>query len=274
MRAQELELWARNIIGIVLSNQRVEDFRVELKSIWIEPLKAASRLGAHANAARGDSILWLIGVDEKNHSLSNINPIELGDWYKSVQSFFDGFAPRLILDVNLQIEVNTVVALYFDTVREAPYVVKSSKGGYPEFIVPWREGTSLRAARRQDLLSILVPIRRFASLLDELDLNAAIAQTGSSSFYNWGCLFREEEFYRAIRDGAFATLPNGTKQSIFEAYIAMGRANQRAVGALAGLSTDMHNDAMRQVRECISPIGIAQSALNSFLSEEPKHEVK
>jgi predicted HTH transcriptional regulator len=108
---QEVEVWAREIVEAVLANQRIEDSRVELKSSWPAPRKAADRLAAHANAARGTSILWLIGVDEKNRKLVNVDPVELANWLKSVESFFDGFAPRLLIDLNLRIDGNTVVAL-------------------------------------------------------------------------------------------------------------------------------------------------------------------
>jgi hypothetical protein len=41
----------------------VEDDLIEFKRTWIKPHKAARRIAAHANAARGQDILWLIGVD-------------------------------------------------------------------------------------------------------------------------------------------------------------------------------------------------------------------
>src|SRR2546430_2866200 len=92
---QEVEVWTREIVEAVVANQRIEDSRVELKSSWPEPHKAANRLAAHANAAQGTPILWIIGIDEKNCKLTNVDPVELANWYKSVESFFDGFAPRL-----------------------------------------------------------------------------------------------------------------------------------------------------------------------------------
>lgn len=120
MKHQEVENWAREIVEAVVVNQRIEDSRVELRSSWPEPRKAADRLGAHANAARGTPILWLIGVDERNCKLSNVDSVELANWFKSVESFFDGFAPRLAIDANIRIDVNTVVALYFETQGRSP----------------------------------------------------------------------------------------------------------------------------------------------------------
>jgi len=46
----------------------------------------------------------------------------------------------------------TVVALYFETEKYAPFVVTNPQGGYIEFSMPWRDGTRLRAARREDLV--------------------------------------------------------------------------------------------------------------------------
>lgn len=271
MKAQELELWTRDIVSAVLANQPVEDSKVELKSVWFEPGKAAHRLAAHANAARGVPILWLIGVDEKNHALTNADPVELENWYKSVQRFFDGFAPRLLVDVNVRIGIDVVVALYFETEREAPYVVTNLKGGYPDFIVPWREGTRLRAARRDDLLRLLVPIRRFSALIDELDYNIAIAGIADSGdYYAWGAPFREEEFHRALRDGAIGTLPAGVKQLLFGAYVTISRANQRVIGALntsmAGSpGTDKSNQARGSVIDSLPQVKGARDALVSFM---------
>jgi hypothetical protein len=126
---QEVEVWTREIVEAVGANQRIEDSRVELKSSWPEPRKAADRLAAHANAARGTPILWLIGVDEDNRRLTNADPVELANWFKVVESFFDGFAPRLPIDAKVSIDGKTVVALYFETQQGTPFVVKSSAGG-------------------------------------------------------------------------------------------------------------------------------------------------
>ena len=98
MTHQELELWTQEIVPAVLKNQRIEDSKIELKSSWPEPSKAAHVLAAHANAARGAAILWLIGVDEKGQRLTNPNPAELANWSASVERFFDGDAPRMVLD--------------------------------------------------------------------------------------------------------------------------------------------------------------------------------
>jgi hypothetical protein len=159
MRPAQIEYWALEIIDRVSSSQPIEDSRVELKAGWIEPQKAARQIAGHANAARGEPILWLIGVHEDNGVIGAARE-ELANWYPAVQSEFDGIAPS-VTDLNIQIDEKTVVALLFETDR-APYVVKNplfgTKGVVVSREVPWREGTRTRSARRSDLIKLLVPI--------------------------------------------------------------------------------------------------------------------
>lgn len=265
MTHQEVELWTQDIVAAVLANQRIEDSMVELKSSWPEARKAADRLAAHANAARGAPILWLIGVDEKNRKLTNADPVELANWYKSVESFFDGFAPRLPLDANVRIDGNTVVALYFETQQGAPFVVEGTKGSYPEFVVPWREGTALRAARRADLLRILVPIRRFSALIDELNFNFAVTQA-TGTIASLGALFRDDEFHQALKDGVFSTLPAVLSNSITDAYVSMKRANHLVTVTLnvplQHRQPDQLDEAWKAVRGCSQLIINARMTLS------------
>lgn len=170
MRAQELELWVREVVDAVLAGQPVEDSRVELKATWIEPDKAARRLGGHANDSRGEPMLWIIGVDERNRKVTGVDPLEFESWFKQVQRCFDGMAPQLIRHVNVRVGAETVVGLYFETEQYAPFLVKNPEGGYPQFTMPWREGTSTRAARREDVLRVLLPIVK----LPDIELQVAM----------------------------------------------------------------------------------------------------
>lgn len=271
MKPQEIELWARDIVSSVMSGQPVEDSRIEVKSRWIEPEKAAPRLAAHANSSRGDSILWIIGVDEKGRKIAGADPLDSGSWYKSLLKHFDGFAPRLAKDVNIRINEETVVALHFDTHLEAPYVIKNLKGGYPEYTVPWREGTHLRAASRADLLSILVPQRLLSALLDELEFNQVVAEAPKKFDSDaWGGLFRLEEFNLALRDGILSTLPEELKRTIYEAYYFIDRANQYVQGtfntSLIGSSlSDRRNEAQQMVLATSLRIIEAREALKSYI---------
>ena len=160
MRPVEIENWALRIIEMVEKGQPNEDARVELKADWIDPRKAARRLAGHANASRGDAILWLIGVDQENGVKGAIHS-ELSNWYLQVVAEFDGVAPTMT-DVNVPHNGVTVAALYFETDR-APYVVKNpqygaANGSSIALEVPWRDGTRVRTAKREDLIRLLVPV--------------------------------------------------------------------------------------------------------------------
>lgn len=152
MRAFQVENWVLSIAEQVLSGGRVEDSRVELKAVWPElPEKAARRIAAHANAARGENILWIIGIDEKNQIVCGADNCELANWYPQIQSFFDGLAPS-IKDYNVPFGGKNLVAMLFVTDR-APYVVKNKENDRLE--VPWRDGTRTRSATRSELLKVL-----------------------------------------------------------------------------------------------------------------------
>lgn len=69
MRARDIEFWALSVIERVELKQPHEDFLIELKRKWVPLSKAARRIAGHANAARGEPILWLIGVDEKQSEI-------------------------------------------------------------------------------------------------------------------------------------------------------------------------------------------------------------
>lgn len=159
MRPSQIENWALQIIERVDRKQPIEDSRVELKSEWIEHQKGARRLAGHANAARGEPILWLIGLDEDKGALG-AEKEELPVWINKVQSCFDGISPSP-QDIAIPHKGKTVIALLFETDR-APFVVKVPEygrtKGVPSHEVPWREGTQVRTANRSDLIKILVPI--------------------------------------------------------------------------------------------------------------------
>lgn len=162
MKISQIENWALSVIERVENRQPIEDSRVELKSNWPDPQKAARRIAGHANSSRGEPILWLIGIDE-DKGVIKIDKNELSTWYSSVKSHFCEVIPELT-DIILQYGDKSVVALYFETIR-APYIVKNPSYGQPhsgpvELEVPWRESTCIRSARRADLLKILIPFQK------------------------------------------------------------------------------------------------------------------
>jgi hypothetical protein len=161
MQPHQIEAWALNVIARVRARQPVEDDRVELKADWPQSEKVARQIAGHANAARGAPILWLLGVDEQRGTVPGVNYEELSSWWSKVEANFDELAPEL-LHINVPVDEATVAALFMETTR-APFVVRNPVfGSRPDpvsFEVPWRESTSVRSARRADLLRILSPLR-------------------------------------------------------------------------------------------------------------------
>jgi hypothetical protein len=176
MNSRQIESWALRVIDCVKNGQPNEDFLVELKTEWIDTKKAARIIAGHANAARGENILWLIGVNEKKYGedcIVAVDQTELSNWYSSIEACFDELAPRMI-PLNIPVDGKTVVALLFETDR-APFVVKNPDGKLPHREVPWRENISIRTAKRSDLIRLLAPIEKLPEIeIIDLELNACI----------------------------------------------------------------------------------------------------
>lgn len=159
LRIARIETWALDVVERVKEGKRVEDSRVELKREWPDDQKAARRIAAHSNASFGSDVLWIIGVDESS-GVQGIEAEDLANWWPSVCSHFDGIPPALT-DLVISVDGRSLVCLLLDT-RRPPYVIKnpvfgSPGGGAVAFEVPWREGTSVRTAARNDLIRLLVP---------------------------------------------------------------------------------------------------------------------
>lgn len=166
MRPFEIESWVLRVVDQVTRNSHSEDSLVELKSAWPKPPAAARQIAAHANAARGAEILWIIGLDE-DLGVSGADPNELADWFSSVRSQFNQVCPSL-QDLNIRIGDYTVVALLFQTDR-APYLVRNAVFGTPgggsvEWELPWREGRKTRTANREDIFHLVGPLVRLPEL--------------------------------------------------------------------------------------------------------------
>lgn len=174
MRFAELETWTLRVVDRALAGQPVEDARVELKTAWPDPAKAARRIAAHANAAGGDRVLWVIGVDEKARTVPGAPVEEQANWWQSVQTFFDELPPDM-QSIVVPTSTAPVVALLFATER-APFVVRNPARGQAgeniEREVPWRDGTRTRSAHRSELLRLLVP-QLLAPVVDVLSAEAS-----------------------------------------------------------------------------------------------------
>jgi hypothetical protein len=162
MRTHEIEAWALKAIERAELSQPNEDSQVELKTDWPDHARAARRIAGHANAARGDPILWVIGVDEHQGVKGAIRN-DLSTWWPQVSSHFDGPVP-VLRDVLVHWKGKTAVALYFET-NQIPYLVKNPafnkpNGGPVQLEVPWRDGTAVRSAGHSDLVLLLSPLQR------------------------------------------------------------------------------------------------------------------
>jgi hypothetical protein len=154
----QLEARVVALVDTVLAGGRVEDDLVECKREW-PPVEKARQLAASANAAQGEPILWIIGLDEDAHCIVAIANIDLAEWSSQIESRFDqGVAPLLRHSVRVVVgnSDHSVMALLFETDR-TPYVVKNKGGGSPEREVPIRDGTRTRSAHRHELLRMLAP---------------------------------------------------------------------------------------------------------------------
>lgn len=169
MTPSQIEAQAIRAIDALRRGTNTEDARVEFKRQW--PIDcddsdhgyadAARRIAAHANAARGEPILWIIGVDESTGEISSTGDLEFKDWWDQIKKFFNG--PRPIpTDVVVYLDDGELTAISMET-NQAPYVIRnpefgSRKGVRIEREVPWREGTAVRSATHVDLLKLLVPV--------------------------------------------------------------------------------------------------------------------
>lgn len=169
MRKPQIAHWANQIVERVSRGQPCEDSFEELKAEWPDDVslsKTARQLAGHANAARGEPILWLIGVDEER-GVVGASHAELANWYPSLARHFNGGAPTFT-DVNVVLDnEQTIVALQFET-DQPPYVYRVP-GPDARLEVPWREGRRTRSATRADLLSLLIPLQ----LLPDVEVTAA-----------------------------------------------------------------------------------------------------
>lgn len=152
MRPIDIEAMAREVVHRATQRQPVEDMRVELKSEWPDIQRAARQIAGLSNAALGDPVLWLVGVDEKSASVVGADAIDIAAWWDQVKACFDGTAP-LLQHIALEIGGIPVVALLFQT-DLAPFVVKNPAGGQISREVPWREGASTQSITREQLVLV------------------------------------------------------------------------------------------------------------------------
>jgi hypothetical protein len=87
------------------------------------------------------------------------------------------------------------------------------------------------------------------ALIDELEFNSAVAEDSARPHY---CPFLDDQFRRAIQEGAISTLDPTLKNAILDAYAAMLRAN-RHISALTmqaynvAMSDQLHSDTKTSI---------------------------
>lgn len=158
MNKQEIEALVLSVVDRVLNNgQKVEDSLIECKREWPDRSKAR-QLAGHANSARGEEIVWIIGIDETGRKLTSPESPDLADWWSGMSSRFDDHVVPEMRDLIVQVTPKEfVTALVFSTDR-APYVIKvASSTGPIEREVPIRDGTRTRSSYRHELLRLLRP---------------------------------------------------------------------------------------------------------------------
>jgi hypothetical protein len=137
----------------VQRGQTAEDFGVELKLKWPDDFERYARqLAGQANAARGEPVVWVIGVDERG-AVKGSSFVELSSWSTQLFKHFVGPKPECILDLAMEVEGQGVHALCFATDR-APYLIGRRE---ERLEVPWRHVTGAVSASHEQLLSILAP---------------------------------------------------------------------------------------------------------------------
>ncbi|MFN0149616.1 MAG: HNH endonuclease [bacterium] len=107
------------------------------------------------------------------------------------------------------------------------------------------------------------------ALIDELEFNEQVGWQPDAKVQ--GCPFRDEQFGRAIREGAISTLDDNLKKQILSAYVAIGRANQHIAGVMAQPPVGNNwaeavNRAARSISAARNEVSNARGTLLTFLA--------
>lgn len=207
MRPIEIEMWANRVIDSMEQAGPTEDHRVELKSKWIEGNDAARRIAALANSAPDDTVLLLIGVDEKAASIIGVPRREMSEWWPQIESeFADRVAPEPI-PLNMERAGIPFVAIAFKTDR-APYLVKNeafgTKGHKIKWEVPYRIGNRTDTATRSQLLSLLWPALNLPQV-ELISAGVALYRPEQKKGHVQKCVI-DVQCYIVPRDGKTITL--------------------------------------------------------------------
>ena len=119
-----------------------------------------------------------------------------------------------------------------------------------------------------NLVPITLGVGPLQSLIDELEFNIAVAKHVSTELQ--GCLFMDDQFRKAIQDGAIAILKDDLKHSLIEAYRVTGRANQHINGIMHhAVNSEGWAEAVQRATKSIQdssdPLLRAHGAMLEFL---------
>lgn len=139
-----------------------EDNFVEIKGGWPDAAQKARQIAGSANAAYGEEIIWIFGIDEKRKAPVDLTDNDFETWFAEAQSAFDGPYPEA---TTAWIDVGTVrvLAVAFRT-DQAPYVIKNPKNPHDQRDIPWREGSRTRSAYRHEIMRLLARRVSFPSI--------------------------------------------------------------------------------------------------------------
>ncbi len=106
------------------------------------------------------------------------------------------------------------------------------------------------------------------AMIDELEFNERLSQKTDPK--ELGCLFLDNQFHKAINEGAISILVDELKNLIIEAYAAIGLSNQSILSALTqplgNSRSTLKNSAQDNIRLSQEKIKKAKDELLTFLS--------
>ncbi len=180
MQKQEIEVRTLKAIENARQGGQAEHSFVEFKSKWPRPQDAARSIGGLCNAAFGEPVLLVVGVDDGGTVIGAANE-EGSAWKPAFDACFDGVPPTVLSSLNVSVGDRQVVAVLFETDR-SPYLVRRSAidercNDSKLLEVPWRELQTTRSARREELLRLL-HLHSAAPTVQVLDAELVASQNG------------------------------------------------------------------------------------------------
>jgi hypothetical protein len=256
---RELEYRTLNLVEDAMAGRPLAERDVQAAAYrsWPGPPRAAAaRLAAHANAARGKDLLWIIGLDITRPGKAKTPGADLArlnDWLAALSAFFDGVAPR-VSGLRVPLAGNeqgkpqaAVVALHIETGR-APFVIRGKAGAKngkaPLMEVPWLDADShrLRTAGRLELVKLLSPLQ---------DLPQFEILEAELTFYrNPHVSIASRATFRWSVDAAVYVMPRAEARVVIPLHrcrgeIAIKESSFRSDGTDFSLTADKNSPAVR-----------------------------